>query len=267
MRLIDIGVNLGDKSFNPDRQDVIDNAKAQQVAAQVITGTDLSSSLNAVNLCQTDPDYLYSTAGFHPHHAKDYRPEDHATLKRLLLQEDCVKAVGECGLDFNRNFSPPEVQCAVFETHLELAVETQLPLFMHERDAHAQFSKIFRGYQNEISRGVVHCFTGNRQALEDYLEMGLYIGITGWICDERRGKELLALLPEIPLDRLMIETDAPYLLPRDLDRSIKPKSRRNEPRFLPHIAATIAKVLNLELDTVAEHTFQNSRRFFDLPNS
>ena len=261
---MDIGVNLCDKSFNADREAVIAQAKALGVEVQIITGTDLKSTQAAIALCQSDPQTLYSTAGFHPHYAKDFQPDDLKTLEQLILDNPCVRAVGECGLDFNRNFSPPDRQRDVFEKHLGLAARTQYPLFMHERDAHEPFMEIFSSYQGKVSRGIVHCFTGNRDALRSYLDAGLYIGITGWICDERRGQELLSLLSFIPLDRLMIETDAPYLLPRDLDRNTKPKSRRNEPQFLPHIAQTIANTLKLDLATVADHTYQNSHQFFDL---
>src|SRR5262249_4358658 len=146
-----------------------------------------------------------------------------------------VRAVGECGLDFNRDFSPRPVQERWFAAQLALAAALDKPVFLHERDAHARFVAILK--EAPPVRGVVHCFTGTRAELDVYLEMGLHIGITGWICDERRGAGLAALVRHVPLDRLLVETDAPFLVPRDL----RPRPAHNEPAFLPHIAQTVAR--------------------------
>ncbi len=136
------------------------------------------------------------------------------------------------------------------------------PVFLHQRDAHGDFVAILKEFRGRLAGGVAHCFTGGRSELEDYLALDLHIGVTGWVNDERRGHSLREALPHIPSDRLMVETDAPYLLPRDLKPA--PKSRRNEPCFLPHIAAAIARLRGESLDALAESTTRNAVRFFGL---
>ncbi|MDH3401489.1 MAG: TatD family hydrolase, partial [Chromatiales bacterium] len=172
-------------------------------------------------------------------------------------------AVGECGLDHFRNFSPPKAQARAFHLQLELAVENRLPVFLHQRGAHEEFVSILGGHLDGISRGVAHCFTGEREEMMSYLDMGLYIGITGWICDERRGLHLREFVSQIPDDRIMIETDAPYLLPRDLKP--RPKSRRNEPMHLPHVLETVAECTGRSVHELARLTTENANRFFGLP--
>ena len=197
----------------------------------------------------------------HPHHASYYSPALQATLTGLL-REDAVVAVGECGLDYFRNFSPPDAQRNAFQCQLELAVECGLPVFLHQRDAHKDFIDILKPMIDKIPAGVAHCFTGDRDALHDCLSMGLYIGVTGWICDERRGKTLKEIVSDIPLDRLMIETDAPYLLPRTLHP--KPKTRRNEPMHLTEVLRVVAETMQESEMTVAQATTANAERFFGL---
>jgi len=170
--------------------------------------------------------------------------------------------VGECGLDFFRNFSPQADQERAFHQQLEAATDSGLPVFLHQRDAHERFCAILDEHLGRLTGAVAHCFTGQRAELDHYLERGLMIGITGWICDERRGHHLRDLVAHIPPDRLMIETDAPYLLPRDLDP--RPRNRRNEPMYLPHILEVIAKVAGRPLAEMAEQTRLNTVEFFRL---
>ena len=264
--LIDIGVNLGHRQFASDRDAVIARARAAAVRQMVVTGTSLAHSREALTLARNHPGVLFATAGIHPHEAARC---DDATLHDLeqLLRSPEVVAVGECGLDFNRDFSPRPVQESALQAQLELALVCKKPLFLHERDAHPRFLAILDEFQAARERAgvaaVVHCFTGSAQALSDYLQRGFYIGITGWICDERRGGELQRLVKKIPLDRLMIETDAPFLLPRDL--LPKPTDNRNEPDKLPHVARTVARCMGLPFEEVARATTENARRFFRLP--
>ncbi|AFH65640.1 TatD family hydrolase [Paenibacillus caseinilyticus] len=259
--LIDIGVNLTHRSFHADREEVIARALAAGVSVQVLTGTSLRSSTEAARLAARYPGQLYATAGIHPHDAKGC---DDTTIPRLreLAALPQVTAIGECGLDYNRDFSPRDVQRRWFEEQLGLAAETGLPLFLHEREAHADFAALLRQHRAYIGRAVVHCFTGTAYELHKYLDMGLYIGITGWICDERRGKHLRELVKRIPLERLMLETDAPFLTPRDL--SPKPKDGRNEPAFLPHILQTVAACMGKPAEEVAEATTRTARTFFGI---
>ena len=207
------------------------------VTRMVVTGTTLAESEAAIELCQRYPQTLLSTCGIHPHHASDWDTDSYRELRDMAAQS-CVRAIGETGLDFNRNFSPAVAQELAFEQQLELAAELGMPLFCHQRDAHDRFSAMLRDRRDRLGRVVVHCFTDTRQALMDYLDLDCYIGVTGWICDERRGMELRELVSIIPQDRLLLETDAPYLLPRNLDP--KPASRINEPAYLRHILDEIA---------------------------
>ncbi|OPA74293.1 hydrolase TatD [Paenibacillus selenitireducens] len=259
--MIDIGVNLLHRSFQLDREQVVARAEEEGVSPLILTGTSLRSSKEAADYASRYPAKLYATAGVHPHDAKSCNADTIPKL-RALAQRTEVVAIGECGLDFNRDFSPRDVQRQWFEAQIQLAAELQMPLFLHERDAHREFVGILKEYRNSFDKAVVHCFTGTAQELYAYLDMGLYIGITGWICDERRGKHLRDLVRIIPLDRLMIETDAPFLTPRDLKR--KPLDGRNEPMFLPHILRTVATCMNKSADEVAEATTHTARSFFAL---
>lgn len=258
---IDIGVNLTDSAFSKDLEDVLERAIESGVTQMVVTGTTADESEQAVALCAKYADTLRCTAGVHPHYASEFTSETEKVL-RDLYNEPSVVAVGETGLDFNRNFSTPEQQIKAFEVQLELAAESGLPLFLHERDAFKTQVEMLKSYRDQISNAVAHCFTGEKEALYGYLDLDLHIGITGWICDERRGSHLHPLLKDIPADRLMLETDAPYLLPRDLKP--KPKSRRNEPVYLPHIAQTVASLVNKPIEQLSEETTQNTRRFFGI---
>ncbi|MCX7545685.1 TatD family hydrolase [Marinicella gelatinilytica] len=259
--MIDIGANLTHDSFDEDRDTVIAEAIEAGVNTFIITGSDLECSQKAINLAHQYTNCCYATVGIHPHHAKDFNQVVMTEL-RELLNDDKVVAVGETGLDYFRDFSPRPQQIESFEAHIELAVETGLPMFLHQREAHKDFLPILKQHRDALSDVVVHCFTDNQQALYDYLDLDCYIGITGWVCDERRGQHLLPLIHDIPLNRFLIETDSPYLMPRNLKP--KPKSRRNEPKYLPHIADFIAQELNLDSDNFITHTVTNSRRLFRL---
>ena len=259
--LIDIGSNLTHSSFAPDLEAVMARALEAGVRRQVVTGADVANSRQAAALAGTHPALLSSTAGVHPHHAQSFDAAQRTELSDLLRQPQVV-AVGECGLDYCRNFSPPDAQRAAFAAQLEIASTVHKPVFLHQRAAHSDFVAILEEFRGCLTGGVAHCFTGGRSELEDYLALDLSIGVTGWVSDERRGQRLREAVPHIPADRLMLETDAPYLLPRDLKPV--PKSRRNEPCYLPHIARAIAHLRGETLDAVAESTTRNAIRFFGL---
>jgi TatD DNase family protein len=259
--LIDIGANLTHDSFDADRDQVIERAADAGVTQIVVTGTNSQSSKDALALAHTRPGKLFSTAGLHPHHAHDYSADVRDTLAELTKHDEVI-AVGECGLDYFRNFSSRDEQRYAFQSQLELAAECGLPVFLHQRDAHEDFVDILKPMIDDVSAGVAHCFTGDRDALRECLSMGLYVGVTGWICDERRGETLREVVPEIPLNRLMIETDAPYLLPRTLKP--KPKTRRNEPVYLIEVLRVVAEAMQETEMTVARATTANAKRFFGL---
>lgn len=260
--LIDIGANLTHDSFAHDLEDVIDRAREQGVGRMVVTGADEAHSRAAHALAGQYPGYLYATSGIHPHHATECSDRSLAVLEQLAGYPEVV-AVGECGLDFFRDFSPREVQEKAFEAQLELAVSLQMPVFLHQRDAHDRFLHILARYRDRLPRAVAHCFTGDGNELAAYLDLDLHIGITGWICDERRGHHLCDLVGRIPPERLMIETDAPYLLPRDLDP--KPKDRRNEPMYLAHVCAAVARCMGATAEQVGAATTGTAIAFFGLP--
>ncbi len=236
---IDIGSNLTHSSFAGDLESVMDRAARAGVTRQIVTGADLESSRAAAALASSHPAALWCTVGVHPHHAARLDPAWREELGQMLMLPRVV-AIGECGLDYFRDFSPRAAQREAFVGQLEIAAASARPVFLHQRDAHQDFTAILAEYRPTLAGGVAHCFTGGPRELEAYLALDLSIGVTGWVCDERRGADLREAVPLIPPDRLMIETDAPYLLPRDLKPG--PKSRRNEPAFLPHIAQAVASL-------------------------
>ncbi|WP_245904582.1 TatD family hydrolase [Billgrantia lactosivorans] len=258
--LVDIGANLTHASFAADLEAVLRRARAANVTTLIVTGTDRAHAEQAVQLAQRFPG-LHATAGVHPHDASHW-DASLATAMRELHRRPEVVAVGECGLDFHRNFSTPAAQERAFEAQLGLAVESGKPLFIHERDAGRRMREMLRTWRDDISDAVVHCFTAERETLHGYLDLDLHIGLTGWICDERRGIHLRELVRDIPLERLMVETDCPYLLPRDLPAKLK--GRRNEPSLLPWIVREIAHWRGSDEAQLARATTHTARRFFRL---
>jgi TatD DNase family protein len=262
MDWIDIGCNLGHESFDGDRADVLNRALDHGVARLVVTGASVDGSERALALAREAPERLRATAGVHPHLAEQV---DDEALERLaaLHRDPLVVAVGECGLDYFRDLSPRDVQQRAFEQQLALAERCGKPVFLHQRDAHDDFRAILESWRDRLGAVVVHCFTDTRGALHDYLDLDCHIGITGWVCDERRGKPLKEIVPEIPADRLMLETDAPYLKPRNLRPKVR--THRNEPCWLPWIGGTVAALRGVSPAELAAQTTANARRFFGLP--
>jgi TatD DNase family protein len=260
--LVDIGINLAHDSYDHDREDVVEAAVAAGVVRMVVTGSSLESSQRAIELCERWPQWLRATAGIHPHHAADF-PDSQLPELAALLSHPMVTSAGECGLDYFRDFSPRDTQRRAFAGQLDLAARLGKPVFLHQRDAHADFMAILADFLPGLPRAVVHCFTGNGDELQDYLAHGMSVGLTGWICDERRGMEVLHLVPGIPLNRLMIETDGPYLMPRNIQP--KPSHRRNEPKHLRYIFNAICNVRPEDPAEIAAATCRNAVQFFGLP--
>ena len=257
--LIDIGINLVHDSYDADRDAVIARAEGVGVVQMIVTGSSSASSRTAISLSRQHPGRLFATTGVHPHHATELTAAVMAELGELAIAPEVV-AVGECGLDYYRNYSPHSAQREAFHRQLDLAARCGKPVFLHQRESHEDFLAILREHWPALTGGVAHCFTGSTAQLESYLELGLTIGITGWICDERRGAHLLELVRRIPADRLLLETDGPYLLPRDLRP--RPSSRRNEPVYLAHIAATVARARGEPVASLARSSTQAARRLF-----
>jgi len=267
MDLIDIGANLTHDSFDHDRDAVLQRACAAGVARMIVTGASREHSPKALALAKAHPGVLYATAGVHPHHAVEYTDECDAEMRALHAHPEVV-AVGECGLDYFRDFSPRPAQRKAFERQLQVAADLAVdgvakPLFLHQRDAHADFMAMMANFDGRLGPAVVHCFTGTRGELFDYLDRDWHIGITGWLCDERRGLHLRELVKHIPANRLMVETDAPYLLPRTARP--QPSHRRNEPMYLAHIVEELARDRGEDVATAAAHSAATASAFFRLP--
>jgi TatD DNase family protein len=259
--LIDVGANLTHESFCDDLPAVISRAAGAGVRRMIVTGTTLEGSRAALALARSHPGVLWATAGVHPHCAADFDDSAGSELQ-ALLRDPLAVAAGECGLDYYRDFSPRPAQRTAFARQLELAADSSRPVFLHQRDAHGDFLAMLREHGSGLPAGVAHCFTNGPAELTDYLELGLYIGITGWICDERRAADLRSAVSVLPLDRVLVETDAPYLQPRSLRPT--PKGRRNEPAWLPEVVRTLAEFMGHSPAAVAEASTRNAERLFGL---
>ncbi|RUO63587.1 TatD family hydrolase [Pseudidiomarina insulisalsae] len=252
----DAGVNLTHPRLYDDVEAVLQRAADAGVTGQLVIATNLSEARTACELAERYPQ-LMVTAGVHPHDASA-APADLQQQLIEIAQHPAVVAIGECGLDFNRDFSPRDVQLKIFEQQLEVAAELDLPVYLHERDAFTQQKELLQKYSEKIQRKLAHCFTSGCAEVKEYLKLGCYIGITGWVCDERRGEALRKAVPEIPLERLILETDAPFLVPRTL----RPRPSVNEPCWLPEIARVVADLRGISSAELATATRRNSYSFF-----
>jgi TatD DNase family protein len=264
-KYIDIGINLTNRQFQKDIDSILQNALDNDVSKMILTGTSVKGSEEALNIVKEHPTLLYSTAGIHPHDAKSMDNQSISRLRKLLQLEEVV-AVGECGLDFDRDFSPRDQQEKCYKAQLELAIAMQKPLFLHERAAFTRFMAITNDYLPQLPKAVVHCFTGSMQEAKTYLDNGFYLGFTGAISDSKRFAHLQEVIRYVPLDKMLIETDAPFMLPKNVPKTSLTKyhERRNEPAFLPYVAQTIAAFKNITLAEVALATTNNAKAFFKL---
>lgn len=262
--MIDIGSNLTHRKLNPDPttlEALINNCRNHSLQAVIAIGTNITDSEASLNIARAFPGFIFATAGVHPHDAITVTKGDWKKLSTIISQPEVV-AVGEMGLDFNRNFSPPDIQESVFIQQLELNRTIKKPLYLHERDALDRQIQILKDHRDCYSSGVAHCFTGTRGALKKYLDLDFYIGITGWICDERRGQDLAEAVNYIPQNRLVVETDSPFLLPRTL--SPKPKDRNNRPWYVKEVIAKVAQCRDEQTEDIEHYTTQNAKTLFNL---
>lgn len=259
--LADIGINLTNQRFDKDRNEVITRAQNAGIKQLIVTGTSEQCSQQALALCQTYPDYLSCTAGIHPHDADNVSTHYLANLTELTKHRH-VKAIGECGLDFNRNFSTPENQLRVFQEQVLLAEQLSLPLFLHQRDAFDAWLNILKPSVGNVPAMISHCFTGDKKQLISCLDHNMYIGITGWLCDKKRGQTLRDIVKYIPLNRLLIETDGPYLTPQNIRP--KPKSSRNEPAYLPYVVDMLEQCTTYSANEIRENSYHNTLEAFQL---
>jgi TatD DNase family protein len=262
---IDIGINLTNKQFQNDIEKIVQNALDADVTKMILTGTSIKNSQESSRIAKNYSNILFSTAGIHPHDAKSFDYQSIAKLRELLQQKHVV-SVGECGLDFDRDFSPRPNQEKCYIAQLELAIEVQKPLFLHERAAFSRFMDITNDYLSQLPKAVVHCFTGTLQEARTYLDKGFYLGFTGAISDINRFGHLKEVLQYVPIDKILIETDAPFMMPKNVPKSelTKYHERRCEPAFLPYVASTIAQYKSISVNVVAEVTTNNSRDIFGI---
>tara|TARA_B100000989_G_scaffold132034_1_gene97982 strand:+ start:4186 stop:4974 length:789 start_codon:yes stop_codon:yes gene_type:complete len=257
--IADIACNFTSERFNKDLDEVIERAIANKITKFGLICSRMSDLNKLLKIYKQYSKSMFYTIGVHPHHANEINDDYLKKLKNVITTNN-PHAIGETGLDFFRNLSTYEQQIYVFEEQIKIAIDTNKPLFLHQRDSHDDFIKILRKYSSDISKAVVHCFTGTQGQLDDYLELDCYIGITGWICDEKRNVELRKAIKKIPLEKLMIETDCPYLIPKNLVE--KPKNNRNEPTNLNHIINEIAVLMEIDIDILRKQTFENTINYF-----
>lgn len=258
MHLVDIGVNFHSSQLKGVGKEILARAGEAGVTQILATGTSVASSRLALEFARGHPG-VWATAGVHPHTAKEYTAAAGDALAALWAEERVV-AVGECGLDYNRMFSPMPAQRQAFEAQIQAGLRTGKPLFLHCRDAFEDFHAMLREAASAGAKGVVHCFTDGAAQAEAYLALGFDIGITGWVTDAARGAALRDAMRVIPAERLHLETDAPYLRPRNAGKT-RPY---NEPALLPFVAQAVAELKGMEVETLAAQATANSRRMFGL---
>ena len=259
IKYYDIGLNLFCAQFR--HPDAILQRAADKGVCCILTGSDPEEDREVNRYLTEHPDIcVYGTAGLHPHNADRFVDRDLQEVRDMYRSNPRIVAVGECGLDYNRMFSTKGNQLKTLEAFIGLAEELEAPMFLHERDASEDFAACFRKAARVAERSVVHCFTGDRRTVERYLEMGFSIGVTGWICDDRRADELREAVAVIPKDRILIETDAPYLTPRN----VPGLGRTNVPENIVYVARTLAEYMHISEEELVRSARENTERIFGL---
>ncbi len=256
IKYYDIGLNLFCRQFSEPEKVILDAEEAGVIC--ILTGTDRKENKKIDRFIREHK--AYGTAGIHPHNADAAKQEDFELIEKLVTENKKIVAIGECGLDYDRMFSTRDNQVRCLEKHIVLAEKLNKPLFLHERSAAEDFVCRFKKHPDICNRSVIHCFTGNIEQLDKYLSMGFSIGITGWICDDRRGKELQEAVRIIPLDRILIETDAPYLTPRN----VPGLGRTNIPQNISYIARDLARYMKVSEEELTEYARKNTERIFHI---
>ncbi len=255
MTWFDCGVNLTEDELSNEQMAIRSVESGVTHWLAIASNIDESSALDSNTFGDSLPVKVAHTCGVHPHYAQDTNAETWQILKKLV-NGNRLSAIGECGLDFNRNFSSKEQQLYAFESQLALAAEAGLGVYLHERDAFDEQIQLLEKYAASLKFMITHCFTGTKEQLQTYLYMGRYIGITGWLCDPKRGATLREAVRILPLERLLLETDSPYLFPK----TKKPRRSKNEPCNIPFIAEELASVMNVPLDDIERYSECNARR-------
>jgi TatD DNase family protein len=258
MEIFDSHCHLDDKAYRKDITRVIERAHQNGVIRMMTVGVNKETAARAVSLAEAHPS-VYASVGFHPHDVKQCTSEALAFLIKLA-ESSKVRAWGEIGLDYNRMYSPREDQERWFVRQLEIAAQLGFPMIFHERDSNGRFLEILKSNFQDKNAGVIQCFSGTEPELEQYLSMDLYIGITGILTLRGRGVNLREIVPQIPANRLVVETDAPYLTPTPDKYHI----RRNEPAFVKSVLLKLAEVRNEDPDQLAQIIWDNTNRLYGI---
>lgn len=266
-RLFDIGVNLCAKQFKGMHEELKTHSLEGGLSGWITISNSQREWAPNLDLCRrlTDESFkVYCTIGVHPHNAKDAQGEETFAALEEALRNPCVVAVGECGLDYNRMFSPKEKQIEVFRRQIEIAAASGKPLYLHDRDSHDDFLAILRDARARFPhlKGVVHCFTGTSEMMQSYVDLGFYIGITGWLCDDRRNADLVRAVETLPLDRLLLETDAPYLTPKEYAK--RWKVHTNQPDAVAYVSDRLARTLRIDEQELVKVAAKNAKDLFGI---
>jgi TatD DNase family protein len=256
MILIDSHAHLDMKKFDTDRDQVVSRALSAGVRQIITIGTDTKSSMKAVALTERYP-CVFATAGIHPHNADR---ADYHDLKRiaLLAKREKAVAIGEIGLDFYRNLSSRKKQRDLFHQQLDIALSLDLPVVIHDREAHEEVLETLSSFKRNGSKGVIHCFSGDYGLAKTFMEMGYYISIPG-IITLKNARQMQDVAAKIPLKKMLLETDAPFLTP------LPHRGQRNEPSFVIHTARKVAELRGIPFEEVAQRTSNNTCQLFNLP--
>ena len=258
MKIFDSHCHLDDRSYKRDIFNVLERAQSAGVNRMMTIGINKRTSEIAVSLAQSH-DRIYASVGVHPH---DVENCNEAILEELveLAKNKEVRAWGEIGLDFNRMYSPRDDQEKWFRRQLEIAGRLDLPMIFHERDSNGRFLEMLKNNCSATINGVVHCFSGTFEELRRYLELGLHIGITGILTMKSRGAQLREMVSTIPANRLLVETDAPYLTPSP-ERN---RHKRNEPAFVKSVLLKLAEVRGIDPEELSEVVWENTCKLYNI---
>ncbi len=253
--LIDSHAHMDMPQFDADRKEVIGRSAHGGLEHILTVGTDLNSSLEAVKLAKTY-DLVYAAVGYHPHNAQECNLKELDRLAQVTYEQKVV-AWGEIGLDFFRRLSPPDKQLSIFTYQLGMANDLKLPVIIHDREAHKDVFTILKKMGKGKKRGVIHCFSGDIDLARDFIELGYYISIPGTVT-YKKASRVKEVARDIPLERMLVETDAPFLAP------VPKRGKRNEPLFVTYTAKEIARIRNMEFEEVAGATAKNAKDLFSI---
>ncbi len=255
MRLFDTHAHINDERYDNDRAEMLQSCFDAGVEYILIPGVDRGTVESGIALAEQYPN-LYAAVGTHPHESKDFTDDDYEYFKDQALYNDKVRAVGEIGLDYYYDFSDRSTQKKVFIRQLELAREVDLPILIHDRDAHGDLMDVLRN-EGKDNRGILHCYSGSWEMAKELIKMGFYISFAGSVVFPK-STSLKEVAKQVPLDRILIETDSPYLTPPPF------RGRRNDPSKTQFVAEEIAALKGMDVDEFAQIALENGKRVFGI---